>query len=272
MKSNSLLIMFFAFLLVVIGGGLFILLNKDTVDTAFSTSNVSDKQENTPIIVSNEEEEETPDYLAPEGFKYYSNPDLKFTLYYPIKSYNFNGGCKQVNENGITTYRPVPEEIPVKIFETENGVYIDFEYMKILGDPTAVDGVSYFDSCVKQNKTAELLQTDSSRRTWHIIAEKVKNTEELKQFIRSRFGPGCDLGTMTATVENNKVYDVQVKGDGLDMGETQCPINYMFVLKYVPTTGFVYTYDLGQAYTFAKNADGSEAYDMEMKDSFQPIL
>ena len=77
---------------------------------------------------------------------------------------------------------------------------------------------------------------------------------------------------MTSTAANNKVYDVKILGDGLELGESLCGINYIYVLKYVPEAKMVYTYDLGQAYTFAKDTGGSEYYDEEMNNSFQPIF
>jgi len=77
---------------------------------------------------------------------------------------------------------------------------------------------------------------------------------------------------MTSTPANNKVYDVRVEGDGLEMPETLCGINYIYVLKYVPDAKMVYTYKLGQAYSFAKDSGGSEYYDEEMNQSFHPIF
>ncbi len=265
------MILFLVFLIVVIGGGLFLLSERMGSGTAVSTSISQTESVSEPVVVK---ENKTPEenVLVPAGWKLYSNADLKFSVMYPEYAYSPYGACEERSEGAHTSYRPKMARVPVGIYEDEDGIFITFTYTYELGDEQVLDNISYYGSCSKKNTTLEQLKLESSRRTWHIIAKQVPSKAALESFIKQRFGSGCSIDTMTATADNSKVYDLKIKGDGLDLGETKCPINYLYVLKYVPDIGMAYTYDLGQAYTFPKTADGSQNYDEEMTKSFHPIF
>lgn len=265
------MILFLVFLIVVLGGGLFILSERMGSGTAVSTSNLQPETVSEPVVVK-ENATENENVLVPAGWKLYSNADLKFSIMYPESAYSPNGACEERSEGSRFSYRPKMAKVPVGVYEDEDGIFITFTYSYELGDEESIDNVSYFGSCSKKATTLEQLKLESMRRTWHIITKQVASKTALETFVKQRFGSGCSIDTMTATVTNSKVYDVKIKGDGLDLGETKCPINYMFVLKYVPDIGMAYTYDLGQAYTFPKTADGSQNYDEEMSESFHPIF
>ena len=269
MKNNSLIIIFFAFLLVIIGGGLFAILTKEGGGTAVSTSNtVAEKVTKPQIDVGQETQAE--DNLVPTGWKAYSNADLKFSINYPKTVYSANGSCEKVVEGSNTSYRPKTAQVPVKIFEDTGGIFVAPEFTYELSAPTTVNNVTYFDSCEKKSTTLAGLKTE--QKSWHIIAKPVPTKTDLEKFVQEQFGTGCSVGTMTSTAANNKVYDVKIEGDGKDVSETLCGINYIYVLKYVPEAKMVYTYNIGQAYSFSKDPGGSEYYDDEMNQSFHPIF
>ncbi|OGC79877.1 hypothetical protein A3K01_04090 [candidate division WWE3 bacterium RIFOXYD1_FULL_43_17] len=268
MRNNSLMIIFGAFLLVIIGGGLFAILTKEGGGTAVSTNTVADKVTRPQII--DPEETQIENNLVPEGWKSYSNADLKFSINYPKNVFVHQGSCEKITEGSETSYRPKPAAVPIKIFEDTDGIFIAPEFIYELSDPKTINNVTYFGGCEKKSNTLSGLKVEQI--SWHIQAKTVPTKEDLETFVQTQFGAGCSVGTMTSTPANNKVYDVRVEGDGLEMPETLCGINYIYVLKYVPDAKMVYTYKLGQAYSFAKDSGGSEYYDEEMNQSFHPIF
>ncbi|KKS31574.1 MAG: hypothetical protein UV00_C0003G0092 [candidate division WWE3 bacterium GW2011_GWF1_42_14] len=263
------MIVFFAFLLIIIGGGLFVILNKDPTGTAANTFNTVAEKVTKPLPATSEGSE-TEGSIVPEGWRVYSNADLKFSINYPKTVYSQQGSCEKQVEGQNTSYRFKTAQVPVKIFEDTDGIFIYPEFRNELSGAKTVDNVSYFSSCEKVTTTLSWLKSET--KSWHIIAKSVPTKEDLETFVQTKFGVGCSVGTMTSTAANNKVYDVKILGDGLELGESLCGINYIYVLKYVPEAKMVYTYDLGQAYTFAKDTGGSEYYDEEMNNSFQPIF
>jgi hypothetical protein len=64
------------------------------------------------------------------------------------------------------------------------------------------------------------------------------------------------------------VFDIQIKGDGKDLGSTKCPVNFWTVVKYYPTKQMAASWDIGQDYNFAI---GDNPVDQEMIDSFKFI-
>ncbi|KKS26735.1 MAG: hypothetical protein UV25_C0039G0008 [candidate division WWE3 bacterium GW2011_GWB1_42_41] len=263
------MIVFFAFLLIIIGGGLFVILNKDPAGSAANTFNTVAEKVTKPLPTDTQESGPE-DNLVPVGWKAYSNADLKFSINYPKAVYTQQGACEKVGSGDTASYRHKVALVPIKIFEQVDGIFIYPEYRYELSDSKVVDNVSYFGSCEKV--TTALNWLTSSQKSWNIIAKSVPTKEDLETFVKSKFGSGCSVGTMTSTAVNSKVYDVKIQGDGLELGESKCGINYIYVLKYVPDAKMVYAYDIGQAYSFAKDIGGTEYYDDEMNKSFQPIF
>ncbi len=268
MRNNSLMIIFGAFLLVIIGGGLFAILTKEGGGTAVSTNTVADKV-TTPRSTATKETQ-IEDNLVPAGWKSYSNADLKFSINYPKNVFVQQGSCEKITEGSEASYRPKPAAVPIKVFEDTDSIFIAPEFIYELSKPKTLNNVTYFGTCQKKSNTLSGLKT--TQKSWHILAKTVPTKEDLETFVKTQFGAGCSVGTMTSTAANNKVYDVKIEGDGLEMPETLCGVNYIYVLKYVPEAKMVYTYNLGQAYSFSKDPGGSEYYDEEMNQSFHPIF
>lgn len=102
---------------------------------------------------------------------------------------------------------------------------------------------------------------------WAILIKKVNNDEELEKFLKEKYGEGCQLGEKKST-DQTGVFDIQIKGDGKDLGSTKCPVNFLTVVKYYPAKQVVASWDIGQDYNFAV---GDNAVDEEMIESFRFI-
>ena len=230
-----------------------------------------DKQMKDEVVV---EESETKTgfelTVVDEQWNQYTNYDFGFSLQIPSQAYSYDGVCEWVDTDGDNSYRPRPGLVPVVTTEYASGVYIDFEYRNELGgESTDGSGRTFFSECNRLENDLAYLQGE--RRTWNIIVEEVADELELENFIQDRFGEGCQLGAQEPT-DQEGLLAIRVEGDGLDLGETACPINYMFYLFYAPDLDRIYTWDQGQAYKFASNLDGSEAYDENMEMSFRVLM
>lgn len=197
----------------------------------------------------------------------YTNQDLGFSIKFP-KAAMGDAPCElKTGETGRESYRPVQGSVPVKVFEEPSGLYFAHEYRYELTGETVENGVSYFTGCEKVANSLAYLQANSPR-TWHIVSQKVVGDAELTAFIQAQFQPACQLGEKTVSTQPG-VFDVKVLGDGKEPGESECFLNYMYVVKYSPEKQRVWKWDLGQAFTFYEA--GNEEYDSEMKNSFKVL-
>ena len=202
----------------------------------------------------------------------YMNDEYNFSLKIPKEMWHNNGSCAWKSD-GDNSYRPLSAMVPVKVFSDEaNGaVYISHEYYYELDGRTTEDGGSKFSECRKVDNTLALLREefDSShyQRGWKIQAEDINNDGELSQYINENYGTGgCTLGEQTLVGDG--LYDVSILGDGLDMQESQCYIGGVEIIRYAPEKNKMAAWGIGQDYRFHK-ADGADAYDEEMIDSFR---
>lgn len=192
----------------------------------------------------------------------YTNSNLGFSIKIPKIS---TGGAPCTFENN--SYRPATGPVPVKVFEEPNGVYLAHEYRYELTGETIEGGIHNFSGCEKADNTLAYLQSESPR-TWHIVSQSITSDAQLTAFIKAQFQPACNLGEKTVSTQPG-VFDVKVLGDGKEPGESECWLNYMYVLKYSPEKQRAWKWDLGQAVTFY--GEGNEEYDSEMKNSFKVL-
>ena len=205
----------------------------------------------------------------------YTNYQLGFSIKFPGTTISPYGTCKWTEENGDHSYRPEPLYVPLKIFEDGDTTYIAGEYYhELIGETkeTGADGTtrSFFAGCQAVMNNLELLRDPENyyQTAWKIVARAVRDDGELDAFIKSRYGSGCRLGEKVASSQDG-VYDVRILGDGKDLPETQCPLNYATVVKYYPAGSKVIAWDLGQAPRFAADVAYSTIYDQEMVNSFE---
>lgn len=199
----------------------------------------------------------------------YTNYEMGFSIDIPRTAFSGEGDCEWKDTDGDHSYRPVIAEVPVVVTEDDEGVYIDFEYRKKLTEASVEDFVTYFSDCEEEEN--DIFYLEDERRTWNIIVAQVIDETELEDFIKERFGEGCRVGEQEET-DQDGVMVVKIQGDGLDLGESACGINYMYKLYYVPQLNRVYTWDRGQSYKFASSEDMSTSYDEAMDASFRIIL
>ena len=164
--------------------------------------------------------------------------------------------------------------MPVKIFEDENTIYITSEYHHELSGETRetdADGGTriFFSECLAVSNSLELLRDpDYYQEMWQIVVKDIHDDQDLEAFLKSRYGSSCSLGEKVSSTQEG-VYDVKIQGDGKDLSETSCPLNYGTVVKYYPEGNKVIAWDTGQAYTFSADVTNSVTYDQEMVDSFR---
>ena len=102
---------------------------------------------------------------------------------------------------------------------------------------------------------------------WAILVKEVSNDSELDNFLKQKYGSGCSLGEKTVSGQTG-VFDIQIQGDGKNLGETECPLNFATIVKYTPSKGLVASWDIGQDVNFFVDGEG---VDNEMIESFQFI-
>lgn len=183
----------------------------------------------------------------------YQNHDLGFEIKYPSIMANYNAICEL--KNGV--YQSMFGMVPVKIFEDNNAIYISHEYFYKESD----------NICEKIDNSPEKLKNNP---TWIITVQDIYNEEELASFIKNNFGDGCYVAEKIITGQDG-VFRINITGDegvGLD---TNCPINYAFVLNYYPEKNKMAFWELGQEANFWGDEKGEITYDKEMVDSFKFI-
>jgi hypothetical protein len=210
-----------------------------------------------------------------ETWYQYTNYQLGFSFKFPRTTVSQYGFCKWTEENGDHSYRPEPAFVPVKVFEDGNTTYIAGEfYYELTGETTETSAGgatrAFFSDCQAVTNNLELLgDPDNYYQTrWEIVTQEVHDDGELDAFLKSRYGSGCRLGEKIASSQDG-VYDIRVQGDGKDLGETQCPLNYVTVVKYYPVGNKVVAWNLGQAPRFVADTAYPVVYDQEMVNSFR---
>lgn len=210
-----------------------------------------------------------------ETWSRYTNYQLGFSINFPKTMVHFYGSCRWNEENGDHSYRPELTAVPVEVFEDGDTTYITSAYYyELTGETkeTSADGGerAFFSECQEVTNSLELLRDPDNhyQSKWAIVAIEVHDDGELEGFIQSRYGEGCSLGEKAPSGQEG-VYDIRIQGDGKDLSESSCPLNYGTVVKYYPEQNKVIAWDTGQAATFVGDIDYSVIYDQDMIDSFQ---
>ncbi|UCG24370.1 MAG: hypothetical protein JSW55_19990 [Chloroflexota bacterium] len=205
----------------------------------------------------------------------YTSRENGFSINIPRTMIHMYGSCKWSEENGDHSYRPELAYVPVAIFEDGDTVYISSDYYHVLGGETretSADGGTraFFSDCQAVTNSLELLRDPENhfQQKWAIVTVEIHDDEELDAFIKDRYGPGCSLGEKAPSGQEG-VFDISIQGDGLDLEQTQCPINFATVVKYFPAGSKVGAWDRGQSYHFPADVNYSVTYDQEMEDSFR---
>jgi len=208
----------------------------------------------------------------------YTNERFGFTINVPKSYYAWDGACKE--ENGF--YNVTEAEVPVVVFEDYEGVLFDRAYHaqtyanKYVADKSDLYGGSIvFNNCKIIPTNFDNLNTEVN--WWKFVFSDVKSDQDLEQFIKIYYGSSCSIGEKKLSAQQSGVYDITIAGDGLDLGETNCPVNYVYKIKYYPAQNKIMSVKLGQeAKYFATDVDNINntdliSYDDDMIDSFRFI-
>ncbi|MDD5039983.1 MAG: hypothetical protein PHY34_02425 [Patescibacteria group bacterium] len=257
----------------------------NTNTTANSNKNVNavvNSDDTIPVIQSTYSPEIKPSEIISidNTWVQYTNYHLGFSIKLPKQIMTNYGGCEwneAIASDGTEdhSYRPVNAMIPTSVFENSDTVYLVNSYSYQLKGRTdeTVNGIdhSYFSDCIKIDTTlATLVQEDQYYQSnWKIEVKAINNNSELRQAIRDRYGSGCELGAMTQSKLGNGIYSISIEGDGKELNESECPVNYATELIYNEKKHIFVSWNLGQAQTFIKSFDPFEDFDSDMVESFK---
>lgn len=202
----------------------------------------------------------------------YKNSKLGFSIKIPKKSYTWDGSCELVSEGGKQTYRPNGADVPISVFEGEGSAYIAPKYVYKLSGEQVVnlsDGSneSIYSKCEKVENSYDSLVKDSDPDPWNIKVIKEIEYSKIDGQLKKLYGSGCSLDKRVEIKGQDSLYEIIMKGDGLDLGSTKCPVNFVIKFLYSGQSKNFYYWELGQAASFYTE-DFKDSYDTEMINSF----
>ena len=176
---------------------------------------------------------------VPDGFRSYTNENLGFSLNVSLQ---VKGTGKQSDS--------------LEIIESGNVVYLTYK------------SNYYYAETLKRSKSSLSDIEKTKGIPWGIMVRTVNSEQELTTLIKNRYGSGCSIGSQEQ-VGDTGTYRVMIKGDGLGMDKTKCPINYVTAVKYSPNLKKAAIWDIGQDVSFVKLVnDEIIPLDEEMVNSF----
>lgn len=278
-KSNIFKYLFIASIIVILALiiGFYFLLNnkinqlsnKQTTElTPDSIQKPTNSEETIPTIIPTIISTESTLIEKDTNNNLYTNNKFGFSLIIP----KFAIGsieCKKETDS----YRPKSGNVSINFFENKETIYLAADnFYRLTGEQKTSEGISNFSGCEKLKTNFELIEEDKvssgNITSLKIYAANIKNDDELEQFIKSKYGLGCKLGKKTK-LDTTEVFDVSILGDGKDLGESECPMNFMVKLRYNQTKSKLVLFELGQACNLAKNSTGNSCYDFEIVDSLK---
>lgn len=227
-----------------------------------------DNNETVPLTEIDSDKTKTDSSLTSidQTWNLYTNHKYGFSINVPKKMFHGSGSkCEWKTDS----YRPKGGIVPVKIFEGEN-IYISSEYFYELTGESERNDIHYYSRCDKVNNSFSYLRDDKyfQQQSWEFVIKNISSDSELENFIKERYGSGCKLSSKNPSSQSG-IFDVSIQGDGKDLEETKCRLNYMTVLKYYPAKNKAVSWHLGQAATFVADESYQNVYDQEMVDSFK---
>jgi hypothetical protein len=254
--------------LAVLGAGGYFLLTKYSISIKQKPLETTDQDENGEEPATEPTPQITPTQDS-NGWTTYANPGNVYSIKIPTLVYAPNGSCEYVTQNGRSSYRPKGAFVPTKIFSGADVTRIATQYTSLLGDRTATgDGYTVFGTCTKADITEQNLDDKNMLlQYWTLKTETINSDQDLLAYIKRTYGTGCSVGDKTLSNQSG-TYDVTIKGDGLGLDLTKCPINFMYVIKYSPEKKKLVNWDRGQSCYFAASSQ-MNCYDDEMENSFK---
>ncbi len=140
--------------------------------------------------------------------------------------------------------------------------------------PKAIEdgNIVYFTSNkYTENEAMEAVSSGASEyekingRPWSMLIKDVKNEEEVEFFTKEVYGNDCEFEGVEKAEEMEGLYRVKIRGGGT---ESDCFLNYAFVIFYSPEKGRIATWSIGQAPSFFIG-ENRIAVDRVMRESFE---
>lgn len=204
----------------------------------------------------------------------YTNNKFGFSLIIPktVKQ----ASCLKESDSYRLVETKLSEETPLSFFESQDTIYLAVEYFNNLtGEEKISQGqgyVSRYSGCGKNITTFEQIE---NRKATYITPENLKiyitnvnGDDDIETFIKSKYGSGCVLGEKTSSSHNN-IYDIKILGDGKELGESKCPINFIIETKLSPNKDKLIIFELGQACPLYKDFVNFSCYDEEILNSLK---
>jgi len=210
-----------------------------------------------------------------ETWNLYTNPRLGIEMLVPKLTYRWDVGCVWVGGELEGSYRPQGGFVPVIVQEADERVVISGASYAKLTLPTRVpSGAGYhtnFAGCEQREITLEAIAGSmGTSGIWEIWVFPVGSPEDLEAWIDKIFGPCFSLGEMRP-LEGRGLMQVQVRGDGKPVEESECLLRGMYVFLYSPDRQRAAAWLTGQSMHFVSDPQTGEGYDSEMYASFKFI-
>lgn len=186
----------------------------------------------------------------------YKNDEYGFTFRYPSTSVD-----NQLWGN-LTETLPLSEILlPNQVLSKGNNFYLHQKYSLTRDQRTRL---------VLKTENTFIPEYDGSYNyplAWHIVILEANNEGDLDKVIKNKLGPGCSYEDKVPT-EFDGNYRVEISGDGKDLGETLCPVNYANYIIYNPARGEVAFWSTGQECQIGLGFMSENCFDQKISDSF----
>lgn len=187
----------------------------------------------------------------------YKNEEYGFSFNYPLSSINNKWWGNLAEEKPYLDLL-----LPNQVLSKNNNFYLTQKY------DVELDW-----------KTGELIKTENNfipeykegdrsyPLPWHIIIFDVENERDLDLIIKKKLGSGCSYKTKIATNFTDN-FRVEIDGDGKDLGETLCPVNYANYIIYSSQAKKVAFWSVGQECNIGLGFTFNNCFDKVISESF----
>lgn len=187
----------------------------------------------------------------------YNNEKYSFTFNYPYTSINNKWWGNLTEEKPLLNLL-----LPNQVLSKGNNFYLTQKYNVEVNKQSG--------ELIKTENTfiPEYIENDNSYPLpWHIVILDVNNEADLDLVIKKKLGVGCSYKSKIATsFEGN--YRIEIEGDGKDLGETLCPVNYANYIIYSPQVKKVAFWSVGQECNVGLGFMSDNCFDLRISDSF----
>jgi hypothetical protein len=187
----------------------------------------------------------------------YKNEEYGFSFNYPVVSVNNKWWGNLSEEKPLLNLL-----LPNQVLSKNNNFYLTQKYDSEVNLQTGelIKTENTFIPEYKENNYSYPLP-------WHIVILNVEDETNLDLVIKQKLGSGCSYKTKIATkFEDN--YRIEINGDGKDLGETLCPVNYANYIIYSPAVKKAAFWSVGQECNIGLGFTSDNCFDGEIADSF----